>query len=213
MMTREVALAPILLLPDGWVRCWLDLTRRELSGAVHWQLLDPSRGFWEANDHEAACCWNCGRTECHGDGRNRTPASVSARTITFPNFHRYFVCQQQTDAGRGSVGGDRTSDGMRPCVSCSGDIRCNRGLPQSALETTSRRVWLGESCAGEPNEFRRLLKLRHWVHTRWPIDNDQKEGGDAFAILEKAKAGAGFHCSHSLTVQLRRFGLDGLRRS
>ena len=54
---------------------------------------------------------------------------------------------------------------------------------------------------GEPEEFRRLLKLRHWVHTRWPIDNDQKEGGDAFAILEKAKAGAGFHCSHSLTVQ------------
>src|SRR5262245_22210089 len=55
--------------------------------------------------------------------------------------------------------------------------------------------------AGEPNEFRRMLKLRHWVHTRWPIDNDQKEGGDAFAILEEAKAGAGFHCSHSLTVQ------------
>jgi hypothetical protein len=55
--------------------------------------------------------------------------------------------------------------------------------------------------AGEPNEFRKLLKLRHWVHTRWPIDNDQKEGGDAFAILEKAKTGAGFHCSHSLTVQ------------
>jgi hypothetical protein len=55
--------------------------------------------------------------------------------------------------------------------------------------------------AGEPNEFRKLLMLRHWVHTRWPIDNDQKEGGDAFAILEKAKTGAGFHCSHSLTVQ------------
>ncbi|NWG13986.1 MAG: transglutaminase domain-containing protein [Acidobacteria bacterium] len=55
--------------------------------------------------------------------------------------------------------------------------------------------------AGEPSEFRKLLKLRHWVHTRWPIDNDQKEGGDAFAILEKAKTGAGFHCSHSLTVQ------------
>jgi hypothetical protein len=55
--------------------------------------------------------------------------------------------------------------------------------------------------AGEPKEFRRLLLLRHWVHTRWPIDNNQKEGGDAFAILEKAKTGAGFHCSHSLTVQ------------
>jgi hypothetical protein len=55
--------------------------------------------------------------------------------------------------------------------------------------------------AEEPNELRRLLKLRHWVHTRWPIDNDQKEGGDAFAILEKAKAGAGFHCTHSMIVQ------------
>lgn len=55
--------------------------------------------------------------------------------------------------------------------------------------------------AGQSKEFQRLLKLRHWVHTRWPIDNDQQEGGDAFAILEKAKTGAGFHCSHSLTVQ------------
>ena len=55
--------------------------------------------------------------------------------------------------------------------------------------------------SGESNEFRRLLKLRHWVHSRWPIDNNQQEGGDAFAILEKAKTGAGFHCSHSLTVQ------------
>lgn len=55
--------------------------------------------------------------------------------------------------------------------------------------------------AGESKEFRRLLKLRHWVHSRWPIDNDQQEGGDAFAILEKAKTGAGFHCSHSLAVQ------------
>jgi transglutaminase superfamily protein len=54
---------------------------------------------------------------------------------------------------------------------------------------------------GEPEEFRRLLKLRHWVHTRWPIDNEQQEGGDAFSILEKAKTGAGFHCSHSLAVQ------------
>jgi len=55
--------------------------------------------------------------------------------------------------------------------------------------------------AGEPKEFQRLLKLRHWVYSRWPIDNDQQEGGDAFEILEKAKTGAGFHCSHSLTVQ------------
>jgi hypothetical protein len=60
---------------------------------------------------------------------------------------------------------------------------------------------LDEIVAGETNEFRRMLKLRHWVHTRWPIDNDQNFDGDAFAILEKAKTGAGFHCSHSMAVQ------------
>ena len=69
------------------------------------------------------------------------------------------------------------------------------------LKRLREEYGLEKVIAGEPNEFRKLLKIRHWVHTRWPIDNNQKEGGDAFAILEKAKKGAGFHCSHSLTVQ------------
>lgn len=54
---------------------------------------------------------------------------------------------------------------------------------------------------GEEGGFRRILRLRAWVHSRWPIDNDQGFSGDAFAILEKARTGAGFHCSHSMTVQ------------
>ena len=37
-----------------------------------------------------------------------------------------------------------------------------------------------------------MLKLRHWVHSRWHIDNEQNFTGDVFAILEKAKTGAGF---------------------
>lgn len=54
---------------------------------------------------------------------------------------------------------------------------------------------------GGRGEFRRMLLLRHWVHSRWPIDNEQRFSGDAFAILEKAKTGAGFHCSHAMRVQ------------
>ena len=60
---------------------------------------------------------------------------------------------------------------------------------------------LDQVVAGEPGEFRRMLKLRRWVHGRWPINNDQNFSGDAFAILEKARTGAGFNCSHSMTVQ------------
>jgi hypothetical protein len=58
-----------------------------------------------------------------------------------------------------------------------------------------------EGMGAEPSEFRRILNLRNWVHQQWPVDNEQRFNGDAFAILEKARAGAGFHCAHSMTVQ------------
>ena len=60
---------------------------------------------------------------------------------------------------------------------------------------------LDDVVAGEASEFRRMLKLRHWVHSRWHIDNDQNFNGDVFEILEKAKAGAGFNCTHAMKVQ------------
>lgn len=60
---------------------------------------------------------------------------------------------------------------------------------------------LDKIVAGEPNEFRRILKLRHWLHGRWSFDFNQEFKGDAFAILAKAKTGSGFNCAHSMTVQ------------
>jgi hypothetical protein len=60
---------------------------------------------------------------------------------------------------------------------------------------------LDDVIVGESSEFRKLLKLRHWVHSRWHIDNDQNFNGDVFAILERAKAGEGFNCSHAMKVQ------------
>jgi len=47
---------------------------------------------------------------------------------------------------------------------------------------------LDKVLAGEPSEFKKLLKLRHWVHTRWQIDNDQEFDGDAFAISKRRRA-------------------------
>jgi len=60
---------------------------------------------------------------------------------------------------------------------------------------------LDDVVIGETSEFRKMLKLRHWVHSRWHIDNEQNFNGDVFAILEKAKAGAGFNCTHAMKVQ------------
>jgi len=69
------------------------------------------------------------------------------------------------------------------------------------LKRLREDYYLDQIVEGDASEFRQILKLRHWVHSRWPIDNDQNFSGDAFAILEKAKTGAGFHCAHSMTVQ------------
>ena len=74
--------------------------------------------------------------------------------------------------------------------------------PASPLVKRLRTEYrLDDVVKGETNEFRKLLKLRHWVHSRWHIDNEQNFNGDVFAILEKAKAGAGFNCSHAMKVQ------------
>jgi hypothetical protein len=58
-----------------------------------------------------------------------------------------------------------------------------------------------EEIANEGDEFGKILRLRHWVYRQWPVDNEQRFNGDAFAILEKARDGQGFHCAHSMTVQ------------
>lgn len=77
------------------------------------------------------------------------------------------------------------------------------------LRRLRKEYGLRKVVAGETDELRKMLKLRQWVHSRWPIDNSQDFSGDAFAILEKAKTGAGFHCAHSMTVQYAVFTAMG----
>lgn len=74
--------------------------------------------------------------------------------------------------------------------------------PASPVAKRLRKEYrLDDVVIGETSEFRKLLKLRHWVHSRWQIDNEQNFNGDVFAILEKAKTGAGFNCTHAMKVQ------------
>ena len=78
------------------------------------------------------------------------------------------------------------------------------------LKRLRKKYGIDGAVEGESNEFRKIIKLRHWVHSQWPIDNSQSFSGDALAILEKARTGAGFHCAHCMVVQeavLSAFGL------
>jgi hypothetical protein len=60
----------------------------------------------------------------------------------------------------------------------------------------------GAAMEGAKSEFEKILRLRHWVYTRWPVDdNCSFPYDDPFAILEEAKkTGRGFYCAHSQVV-------------
>jgi hypothetical protein len=78
------------------------------------------------------------------------------------------------------------------------------------LRGLRRRYGIDAAVDGETDEFQKILRLRHWVHSQWRIDNNNNYHGDAFAILEKAKAGDGFNCHHSMIVQEAVFATFGL---
>ena len=73
------------------------------------------------------------------------------------------------------------------------------------------RYGLDKVVAGETDELKRILLLRHWIASSIRIDNDNPTPtrGDAFAILDAALKGGGFHCAHFSIVQhavLNSFG-------
>lgn len=73
------------------------------------------------------------------------------------------------------------------------------------------RYGLEAVVAGESDEWRRILLLRHWIKSHVAIDNEHPTPtrGDTFAILDAALKGGKFHCTHFSIVQhavLNSFG-------
>lgn len=66
------------------------------------------------------------------------------------------------------------------------------------IKQLRERYGLDQVVAGETDEWRRILLLRRWIHANIRIDNDNPTPtrGDAFAILDAALQGGGFHCAH-----------------
>ncbi len=73
------------------------------------------------------------------------------------------------------------------------------------------RYGLDAVVAGQSDEWKRILLLRHWIKSNIAIDNDNptQTREDAFAILDAALKGGKFHCTHFSIVQhavLNSFG-------
>jgi len=73
------------------------------------------------------------------------------------------------------------------------------------------RYGLDAVVAGEKDEWKRILLLRHWIRSHIEIDNDNptQTRGDTFGILDAALKGGKFHCTHFSIVQhavLNSFG-------
>ena len=65
------------------------------------------------------------------------------------------------------------------------------------------RYGLDAVVADETDEWKRILLLRHWIKSTVAIDNEKPTNtrGDAFAILDAARKGGKFHCTHFSIVQ------------
>jgi hypothetical protein len=79
------------------------------------------------------------------------------------------------------------------------------------VERLRSRYGLDGVVAGESDEWKRILLLRHWIKSHIAIDNDNptQTRGDTFAILDAALKGGKFHCTHFSIVQhavLNSFG-------
>ena len=73
------------------------------------------------------------------------------------------------------------------------------------------RYGLDAVVAGESDEWKRILLLRHWIKSNIAIDNENptQTRGDTFAILDAALKDGKFHCTHFSIVQhavLNSFG-------
>jgi hypothetical protein len=73
------------------------------------------------------------------------------------------------------------------------------------------RYGLEAVVAGESDEWKRILMLRHWIKSNIAIDNENPTPtrGDTFAILDAALKAGKFHCTHFSIVQhavLNSFG-------
>lgn len=84
-------------------------------------------------------------------------------------------------------------------------------LRSSRFAELKSRYRLDEVVAGETDELRRILLLRHWLKTNIGIENvnPTPTRGDAFGILDAALQGGRFHCAHFMVVQnavLNAFG-------
>ncbi|MFB3891201.1 MAG: transglutaminase domain-containing protein [Phycisphaerae bacterium] len=65
------------------------------------------------------------------------------------------------------------------------------------------RYKLDDVVKGESDEWKRILLLRHWIASNIRIENDNPTPTkmDAFAIMDAALKGGGFHCAHTSIVQ------------
>lgn len=71
------------------------------------------------------------------------------------------------------------------------------------IKQLRQRYNLDAVVAGEKDEWKRILLLRHWIKSNIDIndDNPTRTRGDTFGILDAALKGGEFHCAHFSIVQ------------
>lgn len=138
---------------------------------------------------------------------------VSAGFLTF----LFALLSVALSAGQAPVEGPE-EDGGFPMVQSENPVynpnQLFRGFENyysPRIERLKQKYNLDSVVKGEPDEWKRILLLRHWIRANIEIENvnPTQTRGDTFGILDAALQGGKFHCAHFSIVQhavLNSFG-------
>lgn len=103
------------------------------------------------------------------------------------------------------------ADVANPVMRINEAFPAYENLRHPRCQELGRKYRLDAVVAGEGDEWRRILLLRHWIKAHIRINNAHPTPAreDAFSILDAALRGGGFHCAHFSLVQhaiLNSFG-------
>jgi len=73
-------------------------------------------------------------------------------------------------------------------------------LRSKRFDELRKRYKVDKAVAGETDEWKRILLLRHWINSQMPV-GDPTVGGDAFRLLDYARGGGKSQCGQHMVVQ------------
>jgi len=151
---------------------------------------------------EARCLPETGETTGNRTGDNNDPEKITMTYIDIAAVGLAAGLMLTTAAFAEMEGKFVQNDVANPAYRSNEIFMAYEDLRSPRCAEFRTRYKLDEVIAGSQDDWQAILAIRHWVKSNIQIENKHptRTRGDAFAIMEAARAGGKFHCGHFCVV-------------